>query len=89
MKIYVGNLPYKVDDSRLKEMFSAYGEVSDSKVIIDRETKRSKGFGFVEMADQSEGDKAIKELDGKEFEGRNLKVNVAKPETDRPKRSFR
>jgi RNA recognition motif-containing protein len=63
--------------------------VSESKIVIDRETGRSKGFGFVEMPNQAEGDEAIKQLDGKEIEGRSIKVNVAKPKEDKPRRSQR
>jgi len=89
MNIYVGNLSYKMTDEDLEKLFKAFGSVSESKIVIDRETGRSKGFGFVEMPNQSEGDEAIKELDGKEIEGRNIKVNVAKPKEDRPRRTQR
>ncbi len=87
MNIYVGNLPYKMTDADLQKLFSQFGAVSESKVVIDRETGRSKGFGFVEMPNQAEGDEAIRQLDGKEFEGRNIKVNVAKPKEERPRRA--
>ncbi len=89
MNIYVGNLSYKMKDEDLEKLFSPFGSVSESKVISDRDTGRSKGFGFVEMENQAEGDEAIKELDGKEIDGRNIKVNVAKPKTDKPRRSQR
>jgi len=89
MNIYVGNLSYKMTDEDLRKLFGGFGAVSESKIVIDRETGRSKGFGFVEMPNQSEGDEAIKQLDGKEIDGRNIKVNVAKPKEDRPRRSQR
>ena len=89
MNIYVGNLSYKMTDEDLGKLFSTFGSVSESKIVIDRETGRSKGFGFVEMSNQAEGDEAIRQLDGKEFEGRSIKVNVAKPKEDKPRRSQR
>ncbi len=89
MNIYVGNLSYGVTDKDLEKLFTPFGSVSESKIIIDRDTGRSKGFGFVEMASQSEGEEAIKQLDGKEIDGRKIKVNEAKPKTDRPRRGPR
>lgn len=89
MNIYVGNLSYKMTDEDLGKLFNTYGAVSQSKIVIDRETGRSKGFGFVEMPNQSEGDEAIRQLDGKEVDGRNIKVNVAKPKEDKPRRTQR
>jgi RNA recognition motif-containing protein len=86
MNIYVGNLSYNMMDEDLEKLFSTFGTVAESKVVIDRETGRSKGFGFVEMPNQAEGDEAIRQLDGKEIEGRNIKVNVAKPKEDKPQR---
>lgn len=88
MKIYVGNLPYSVRDSELEEMFAAYGEVTSATVIIERETNRSKGFGFVEMSSNEDANKAIGEMNNKEFEGRGLKVSEAKPREDKPRRPF-
>jgi len=85
MNIYVGNLPYKMRDEDLKELFAAFGTVEECKVIMDRDSERSKGFGFVEMTQQTEGKEAIKELDGKDIDGRNLRINVAKPKEDRPR----
>ena len=82
-KLYVGGLPYSVTDDRLKEVFSAHGTVESAKVIIDRMTNRSKGFGFVEMSSQAEAEEAIQKLDGSDLEGRSLKVNVAKPQQPR------
>ena len=89
MKIYVGNLSYRMTDEDLGKLFSTYGQVSENKVVIDKATGRSKGFGFVEMPNQAEGDEAIKQLDGKEIEGRNIIVNVAKPKVDKPRRNQR
>ena len=82
MNIYVGNLNYKVRENDLQEKFGAYGEVSSVKVIKDRETRRSKGFGFVEMADDSAAAKAIEELNGTDYEGRAMVVNEAKERED-------
>jgi len=84
MNIYVGNLSYSSTEESLRSHFEQYGEVSSVKVITDRETGRSRGFGFVEMPNPDEGKKAIEELDGKELDGRALRVNEAKPRTDRP-----
>jgi cold-inducible RNA-binding protein len=86
MKIYVGNLPYKIRDTELENLFAPYGEVTSANVIIERDTNRSKGFGFVEMPDQGNAEKAINELNNKEIDGRALKVNEAKPREDRPRR---
>ena len=79
MKVYVGNLPFKVGDNELKEMFSTYGEVTEAVVIKDRYSGRSKGFGFVTFSDDAAGQKAIEEMNEKEVEGRALKVNEARP----------
>ena len=79
MKVYVGNLPYSIDSDKLKELFSAHGEVTEAVVISDRYSGRSKGFGFVTFADDDGAKKAIEEMNGKEFDGRELKVNEAKP----------
>lgn len=86
MKIYVGNLPYAIRDEALKDLFTPYGEVATANVIIERDTNRSKGFGFVEMPSKEEAEKAIAELNNKEVMGRALKVNEAKPREDRPRR---
>lgn len=83
MKIYVGGLPYQVTDEQLAQMFSSYGEVQSAKIILDRQTNRSKGFGFVEMDDES-GKRAMDELNGAELGGRTLTVNEARPQADRP-----
>jgi len=82
-KLYVGNLAYSVTNESLSAMFSPHGQVDSAQVIIDRETNRSKGFGFVEMANGQEADNAIKALDGQDNGGRNLKVNEAKPREER------
>ncbi len=78
MNIYVGNLPFSTTSSDLEELFSQYGAVDSASVINDRETGRSRGFGFVEMEDTA-GKQAIEELDGSDFGGRSLKVNEARP----------
>ena len=83
MNIYVGNLPYSVRDNDLLAMFQEYGNVASAKVIMDRETDRSKGFGFVEMTSDDEGTSAINKLNGFEINGRALRVNEARPREDR------
>ena len=87
-KLYVGGVPYSSTEDGLKEYFSAAGSVESAKIITDKMTGRSKGFGFVEMSSDEEAQKAIEMFDGKEFEGRNLKVNEARPMEERPKREF-
>ncbi|MBL8760339.1 MAG: RNA-binding protein [Phycisphaerae bacterium] len=79
VNIYVGNLPYSTTDAELTELFSAHGNVRRASVIIDRETGRSRGFGFVEMEDAAQGNAAIQALNGQDMEGRKLIVNEAKP----------
>jgi RNA recognition motif-containing protein len=86
MNIYVGNLPYSVTDKELRAAFAEFGEVSSAKVIMDRQSGRSKGFGFVEMASDAAAEEAIKSLDNSDMNGRNLKVNQAKPLAERPPR---
>jgi len=85
-KLYVGNLSYNVNDEQLAEFFSQAGTVESAQVIVDRQTNRSKGFGFVEMATDDEAKAAIEKFDGQELDGRPLKVNEARPMTDRPRR---
>jgi RNA recognition motif-containing protein len=75
MNIYVGNLPYKIRDKQLMGLFQPYGEVSSARVIVEKESGRSKGFGFVEMPNDEEANAAIKELNGSLVEGRNIVVN--------------
>lgn len=82
MNIYVGNLPFSYDSQQLEDLFSEYGEVSSAQVILDRDTGRSRGFGFVELPDDA-ARKAIEELDGSDLDGRSLTVNEAKPRSDR------
>jgi len=83
MNLYVSNLGFHVSDEDLQNLFAAYGNVTSAKVIMDRVTGRSRGFGFVEMSADDEGKNAIKGLEGKEIEGRTISVSVAKPKTDR------
>ena len=83
MNIYVGNLSYGMSEDELREAFSAYGDVASVKILSDRETGRSRGFGFVEMPNQSEGEAAITQLNGKELGGRTLRVNEARPREQR------
>ncbi len=82
-KLYVGNLPYSVRDEDLQQSFGQFGAVTSAKVMMERDTGRSKGFGFVEMASAEEGAKAIEQFNGKDFNGRNLTVNEARPREDR------
>ena len=84
-KLYVGNLSYDVDSSQLEEMFTGHGTVTSAQIITDRDTGRSKGFGFVEMSSDAEAQAAIAALNGKENGGRALTVNEAKPREDRPR----
>ncbi len=79
MNIYIGNLSYSVTEDNLREMFSEFGEISSVAVIMDKFSGRSKGFGFVEMANDSEAEEAINMLNEREVDGRNLRVNEAKP----------
>ena len=83
MNIYVGNLSFRTSDEELREVFAEFGTVTSAKVIMDRETDRSRGFGFVEMSSDDEGRAAIEALDGAEVGGRNLRVNEARPRESR------
>jgi len=87
MNIYVSNLSFNVQDEDLKEFFTEYGEVSSAKVITDKFTGKSRGFGFVEMPDDAAAQKAIAELDNGVVEGRTIRVMEAKPKEDRPART--
>jgi len=89
MKIYVGNLSYSTSEDDIRTAFSAFGAVNTCDVIMDRGTGRSKGFGFVEMGVDTEGQAAIDALNGKDLDGRSLNVNVAKPREERPQSSSR
>jgi RNA recognition motif-containing protein len=82
MNIYVGNFPYRTTEDDLKNQFERFGEVESVKIIMDRETGRSKGFGFVQMPNDDEAKEAIEALDGLDFSGRNLRVNEARPRPD-------
>src|ERR1700683_555401 len=82
-KLYVGNLSYQVDSSELEQLFGQYGQVASAQIINDRETGRSKGFGFVEMANDAEADAAITALNGQQHSGRALTVNEARPREER------
>ena len=87
IKLYVGNLSYQMSETQLKDLFMPFGEVGSVKIITDRATGKSKGFGFVEMTSRSQGEEAIKELNGKEINKRALTVNEARPLEARPPRS--
>ncbi len=84
MKIYVGNLSFQSTEAEIRELFSQFGSVDDLTLITDRETGRPKGFGFVEMRDDNAAREAMNALDGQDFGGRNIKVNEARPRTERP-----
>jgi RNA recognition motif-containing protein len=83
MKLYVGNISFQTTNQDLNDLFGAVGSVESANIIEDRETGRSRGFGFVEMSSQADGEAAIAELNGKEVDGRQLKVNEAKPRENR------
>jgi cold-inducible RNA-binding protein len=85
-KLFVGSLAYSVTEEQLRELFAEVGTVESAKVIIDRDTNRSKGFAFVEMSTEDEAQEAIKQLNGKEIAGRQIAVNIAKPMVDRGSR---
>ena len=85
MNIYVGNLPYDLNEEAIKAMFAEFGEVTSVTLINDRESGRPKGFGFVEMADDAAGQAAIAALNGKEIKGRTVRVDKAEPRTERPR----
>ncbi len=88
MQIYVGNISYTTTEESLENLFSQYGEVESVKIITDRETGRAKGFGFITMNDDAAAQNAIDELNEKEFEGRTLRINEARPREERPRRNF-
>ncbi|MDQ3101956.1 MAG: RNA-binding protein [Bacteroidota bacterium] len=88
MNIYVANVPYSVKDQDLRDLFEPYGEVTSAKIIMDKATNRSRGFGFVEMADDNSGRAAIEATNGKNFHGRDLVVNEARPRTEGDRPSF-
>ena len=82
-KLYVGNLPYSVDDNKLQQAFSAFGQVDSARVVTDRETGRSKGFGFVEFSTDNEAATAIEKMNGTDLDGRNINVSEARPQAPR------
>ena len=88
VRLYVGNLPYSVTQSRLQEMFSPFGALGEVTVISDKFSGRSKGFGFVEFENAEEAKAAIEKLNGTDIDGRNIIVNEARPKEERPARSF-
>ncbi len=85
-KLFVGNLPFAVDDAKLAEIFAPAGEVVEAKVIVDKMSGRSRGFGFVTMKDDESADKAVKELNDKDVDGRQIKVSIARPLKERSDR---
>ena len=86
--LFIGSLAYSTTDDTLKAFFETIGEVESARVITDRDSGRSKGFGFVEYKDEASNQKAVDELDGKELDGRAISVGLARPKEDRPKRDF-
>ena len=86
--LYVGNVSYQATDDGLAQHFAVAGQVVSAKIVMDKFTGRSRGFAFVEMSSDEEAQKAIEMLDGKDYEGRPLRVNVARPKEDRPQRSY-
>lgn len=89
MKIYVGNMPYSTSSEELEQLFGQYGNVGEANVIMDRETGRSKGFGFVDMPNDAEATEAINSLNSSQLSGRTLRVSEARPRTDRNDRGGR
>ena len=88
-RLFVGNLPYATTDNQLQQMFAAVGTVTSANVIIDRQTGRSRGFGFVEMASDEDAQAAISQLNGKEMDGRAIVVNEAREKVERPRSNYR
>ncbi len=86
VKLYIGGLPYGTTEDAFRDAFAGAGEVTLARIITDKMTGRSRGFGFIEMSDQAGADKAIEMWNGKEFEGRKLIVNIARPMEERPRR---
>ena len=85
VKLYVGNLPFSVTNEELKKLFASYGEIEESTIISDKFSGRSKGFGFVTFSDNADGKKAVSEMNGKDIQGRQIKVIEARPLEDSPK----
>lgn len=88
MNIFIAGLSYSINDADLKELFTEYGEIASAKVITDRDSGRSKGYGFVEIENEDAAKKAIEELNGAEYDGRTITVSEARPREERPRRSF-
>lgn len=88
VKLFVGSLPWATTSQDLEELFSKFGNVVSANVLSDRDTGRSRGFGFVELESQGNADEAIRALDGSDYKGRTLKVSIAQPLKERPQRSF-
>ena len=88
MQIYVGNMSYQTTEETIRSLFEEYGEVEKVTMIMDRETQRPKGFGFVVMSDDTAAAKAVEELNQKEFDGRTLKINEAQPKEFKPRREY-
>lgn len=86
MNIYIGNLPYNISEDELRDLFASHGEVSKANIIVDRDSGRSKGFGFVEMPSKSQAESAINALNETDVKGRNVRVNEARPRPDRNRR---
>jgi len=89
MNIYVGNLPYGLSEEELQSVFEEYGAIEKTTIIMDRESGQSKGFGFIEMSNDDEAEKAIEALNGAELKGRSMKVNKARPRPERPQQRRR
>ena len=87
MNIYIGNLPFNITEDQLRAHYEAFGEVASARIITDRETGRSRGFGFIEMPDDSAAEAAIEATNGSEMDGRTLSVNQARPREERPRRT--
>ena len=88
INIYIGNLSYQASEEDLRELFGEFGQIENVKIITDRETGRSKGFGFIEMQNDAEAEESIEELNGVMFQNRELVVNKARPRRERPKRRY-
>jgi len=82
MNIYIGNLPYSISEDELRDLFAAHGEVSSANIIMDRDSGRSKGFGFIEMPDNAQGEAAINAINQTDVQGRSVRVNEARPRND-------
>jgi RNA recognition motif-containing protein len=87
-KLFVGSLPWAVDDAQLEQLFADFGQVLSAKVIVDRDSNRSKGYGFVEFENDDEAKAAVEKLNGTEVQGRAIVVNEARPREERPRRDF-